>query len=487
MLVENGTRYTVPLLINGEEVISTTTFDVTSPASHQFLWKSSSATSAHVDSALATAAAAFPAWSKSKPAQRRTIFMKAADLLQQREDELKRYMTDETGGIDPFTGFNIFTAAELMRDVAGRSSNIMGHVPMCQDEGTGALVLKEPYGVILGIAPWNAPYILGLRAVIYAIAAGNTCILKGSELCPRAFYSIGRVLADAGLPAGVLNVIYTTRDESPAATTQLINSPAIKKINFTGSTAIGSIIASMAGKALKPCLMELGGKASSIVLDDADVELAAFQCALGAFLHGGQVCMATERILVHKDILPAFKPAFQTALAKVFPDHAPAPVLVQSPTVEKNKRLVGDAIAGGASILYGDHQKRETHPETGAFSHTRMRPIVVEGVKPEMDLYHEESFGPTVSLIEVHSEEDALVIANDTAYGLTSAVFSKDLARALRIAKRIESGAVHINTMSIHDEATLPHGGAKSSGWGRFNGQWGVDEFLRLKTITYKE
>ncbi|KAK8169165.1 aldehyde dehydrogenase domain-containing protein [Phyllosticta citrichinensis] len=413
--------------------------------------------------------------------------MKAADLLQQREDELKGYMADETGGTDPFTGFNIFTAAELMRDVAGRCSNIMGHVPICQDEGTSALVLKEPYGVILGIAPWNAPYILGFRAVIYAIAAGNTCILKGSELSPRVFYSIGRVLADAGLPAGVLNVIYTTRSESPGATNQLINSPAIKKINFTGSTTIGSIIASTAGKALKPCLMELGGKASSIVLDDADVELAAFQCALGAFLHGGQVCMATERILVHKDILPAFKPAFQTALAKVFPDHAPAPVLVQGPTVEKNKRLIEDAIAGGANILYGDHQKPEFHPETGAASHTRMRPIVVEGVKPEMALYHEESFGPTVSLIEVQSEEDALIIANDTAYGLTSAVFTKDLARALRVAKRIESGAVHINSMSIHDEATLPHGGMKSSGWGRFNGQWGVEEFLRLKTVTYKE
>ncbi|KAK8250938.1 Aldehyde/histidinol dehydrogenase [Phyllosticta capitalensis] len=487
MVAENGTHYTVPLLINGEEVISGTTFDVTSPASHNVLWESSSATSAHVDSALSAAAAAFPVWAKSKPVQRRTILMKAADLLQQREDELKGYMADETGGTDPFTGFNIFTAAELLRDVAGRCSNIMGHVPICQDEGTSALVLKEPYGVVLGIAPWNAPYILGFRSVLYAIAAGNTCILKGSELSPRAFFSIGRVFADAGLPAGVLNVLYTTRQESPAATNQLINSPAVKKINFTGSTAIGSIIASTAGKALKPCLMELGGKASAIVLDDADVELAAFQCALGSFLHGGQVCMSTERILVHKDILPAFKPALQSALAKVFPDHAPAPVLVQSPTVEKNRRLIDNAVAGGASVLHGDHKKEELHPETGTISQTRMRPIVVEGVKPEMDLYHEESFGPTVSLIEVHSEEDALIIANDTAYGLTSAVFTKDLARAFRVAKKIESGAVHINSMSIHDEATLPHGGMKSSGWGRFNGSWGIEEFLRLKTITYKE
>lgn len=214
----------------------------------------------------------------------------------------------------------------------------------------------------------------------------------------------------------------------------------IKKVNFTGSTNVGSIIAAAAGKALKPCLMELGGKSSAIVLDDADIELAATQCALGAFLHSGQICMSTERILVHKSVTDKFRPALQRFLGNFQPDHGPSPVVVQSAAVEKNKRLIADAVSKGAEVVHGDHTSEEKHPETGEISRTRLRPIVVQGVKEGMDLYHEESFGPSVSLIEVESEEEAVRIANDTEYGLTSAVFTKDLGRALRVARKIESG-----------------------------------------------
>lgn len=284
----------------------------------------------------------------------------------------------------------------------------------------------------------NAPYILGVRSVLYAIAAGNATVLKGSELSPRCYYNIGRIFTEAGLPDGVLNVLYTTRDDSPAVTSQLINSPVIKKVNFTGSTAIGSIIAATAGKALKPCLMELGGKASAIVLDDADIETAATQCALGAFVHSGQVCMSTERILVHKSIIDKFRPALKGFLEHF--DAGPAPIVVQGVAIEKNRKLVEDAVTKGAKVVHGDHKSQEKHPETGEISATRLRPIVVEGVKEEMDLYHQESFGPSVSLIEIESEEEAIRIANDTEYGLTSAVFTKDLGRALRIAKQIEAG-----------------------------------------------
>ncbi|KAF2090213.1 aldehyde dehydrogenase [Saccharata proteae CBS 121410] len=492
MPAENGANgaadgYVVPLLINGQDVTTENTFPVESPVSHSTIWTSSSASASDTDAAIAAASAAFPSWARSKPRERRAILLKAADLLEQRKDEYSGYMSQEMGAGEIFTGFNNSTAAELIRDVAGRTAAIMGSIPICQDEGTSALVLKEPFGVVLAIAPWNAPYILGIRSVLYALAAGNTCILKGSELAPRCFHSIGRLFLDAGLPPGCLNIIYTTRSESGPITTRLVAAPAVRKINFTGSTAVGAIIASLAGQHLKPCLMELGGKAAAIVLDDADVSVAAMQCAVGAFLNSGQVCMSTERIVVTSGVVNAFRDALKEAIAKFSPDHHAPPVLVQSAGVERNRRLVGQAVEKGARVLHGDHEREELHPETKEASTTRMRPIVVDGVSKDMDLYHEESFGPSVSLIEVRDEEEAVSVANDTDYGLTSAVFTTDLARALRVAKRIESGAVHINSMSVHDEATLPHGGVKKSGWGRFNAQWGIEEFLKTKTITFKD
>ncbi|KAJ7226793.1 Aldehyde/histidinol dehydrogenase [Mycena pura] len=479
--------FTVPLLINGEEKVSASTFPLISPLSHKTLWSSSCASSSDADAAVASASAAFPTWAKTKPAVRRTILLKAADLFEERAAELMDVLIQETGAPEPYAAFNVTTITGTIRDAAGRCSAITGSIPICQAEGMSALVLREPYGVVLGMAPWNAPYILGTRAFLFPIAAGNTCVLKGSEFSPRSFHLIGRIFTDAGLPPGVLNILYTTREESPAIATQLINAPAIKKVNFTGSTAIGRIIASTAGRALKPCLLELGGKAPAIVLDDADVELAAMQCTLGAFIHAGQVCMSTERIIVHRDVIDAFRPALLRAIAGFAAADGPAAVLVQGPAVVRNRALVADALSKGATLLHGDHTTEEKHPETGKPSATRMRPLVVEGVTPEMSLYHEESFGPSVSVIVVSSDEEAIAVANDTDYGLNGAVFTRDLARGLRVAKRLDCGNVHINQMTVHDEAVLPHGGMKGSGWGRFNGQWGFDEFLQYKTITFQE
>lgn len=433
--------YTVPLLIAGKEVTTSTTFPVISPSSHKEIWTSSSASLDEVASAISAAQSAFPAWSKTKPSARRDIFLKAADIFQSRADELGKYMMEETGAEAGFSGgFNVPLAAEMMRDVAGRVSTVMGHIPTCAQEGTAALVVKEPFGVVLGIAPWNAPYILGIRAVLYALAGGNTCILKGSELSPRCFWAIGTVLNEAGLPAGALNVLYHRPQDAAQITTALIENPAIKKVNFTGSTAVGRIIAQTAGKNLKPVLMELGGKASAIVLDDADLKKAATQCALGAFLHSGQICMATERILVHKNIKPQFIEAFKGAAEGIFGGEKPAPVLVQSAGVDKNKRLISEAVKAGAKVVHGDHEKDEPHPETKETSKTRMRPIIVDGVKKDMELFYTESFGPSVSVIEVESEEEAIAIANDTEYGLSGAVFTENLARGIKVAKQIESG-----------------------------------------------
>ncbi|KAF2875854.1 aldehyde dehydrogenase domain-containing protein [Massariosphaeria phaeospora] len=479
--------YTVPLLINGKETTTTATFPVVSPSSHKTIWNASSASLDDVHAAISAAQDAFPAWSKTRPAARRTILLKAADIFESHADEYGKYMEDETGAQSAFAGgFNVPFAIEMIRDVAGRISSVMGSIPACADETTSALVIKEPYGVVLGIAPWNAPYILGVRAILFALATGNTCILKGSELSPRCFWAIGSVLSEAGVPAGAINVLYHRPEDAAQITTALIEHPAIKKVNFTGSTAVGRIIAQTAGKNLKPVLMELGGKASAIVLEDADLNKAATQCAVGAFLHAGQVCMATERIIVRKEIKAQFLDAFKGAAEGIFGGDKPAPVLVQSAGVDKNKRLVAAAVQAGAQLVHGDHEKDEAHPETKELSNTRMRPIIVDGVTKNMELFHTESFGPSVSVIEVASDEEAINIANDTDYGLTGAVFTENLARGFRVARQIESGAIHINAMTIHDETNLPHGGMKLSGWGRFNGSWGMDEFLRTKTITYQ-
>ena len=458
MTTNGSTSGPVPLWIGGKETTTQTTFSVSSPSSGDHLWPSSSASVKEATAAVDAAQQAFKTWRRTKPAEIRKILLRAADIFEARQEELSGYMMQETGALAPFTGFNVVTTVENLRDVAGRAANIMGAIPQTGTPGQAALIFKEPYGVILGIAPWNAPFILGVRAFLYAIAAGNTVVLKGSELSPRTFWALGSVMKEAGLPDGVLSVIYHRPEDAVDVTNMLIEHPAVKKVNFTGSTGVGGIIASKAGKELKPVLMELGGKASAIVCEDANLEHAAFQVALGSFLHAGQICMATERILVNRKILDQFAEALKAASAKVYAPDADAPVLIAKGGVEKNHRLLSDASSKGASILYGDVGAKET-------SAHRIRPVIISDVKKEMEIFYTESFGPTVSLIAVESDEEAIEVANDTEYGLSGAVFTESLARGLRIAREIDSGAVHVNSMSVHDEAMLPHGGVKKSGW----------------------
>ena len=341
-------------------------------------------------------------------------------------------------------------------------------------------------------------------------------VLKGSEVSPRVMHAITSVFNDAGLPKGVLNLVSTNRANAPAVTEALIAHPSVKKINFTGSTAIGRIVGKLAGQYLKPIVLELGGKAPAIVWDDANLDLAAEQCSSGAFLNSGQICskyivylifvtylslyqfsifanrdsemapsiatltldiiVSTERIIVPKKISEAFQSKLRETVSKKW---SGAQVHISPQAVEKNKRLVQDAASKGASVLYGQIDGEES-------TNTHLKPVIVTGITPKMEIYKEESFGATVSLLEVESEEEALRIANDTEYGLSSAVFTEDLRTGFRFAKNIETGAVHINNMSVHDEAALPHGGAKASGYGRFNASAGLEEYFRTKTVTWR-
>jgi len=439
-----------PLLISNKPHPTTNSFPVYSPGTGALVHHFSSASIADTDAAIASAQAAYPAWKALAPGKKRDIFLKAAEIMDTRREELTRYMVDETGAAPGWAAFNLNLASEILRDVAGRISSIAGSIPQTAREGVSALVYKEPYGVILAIAPWNAPYILGIRGIAYPLAAGNTAILKAPEFSPMCSYGIVSSLHQAGLPPGVLNLLAHHPADAPAITKHLIQSPVIKKVNFTGSTTVGKIIAELAGRNLKPILLELGGKAPAIVWEDADLELAAQECAVGSFLHSGQICMSTERIIVHEKVAAEFEANFKKAAAGFAPEGTEPPILINSASVSKNQRLLKDAVEKGATILHGDHKGGEG---------TKMMPVVVKGTDKSMDLYYTESFGPTVSVMTVNSEEEALELANDTEYGLAAAVFTKDLQRGLRMARAIESGAVHINGMTVHDETALPHGG----------------------------
>ncbi|KAJ5934374.1 hypothetical protein N7466_003921 [Penicillium verhagenii] len=469
-----------PLIINGESVVTDIKFEVHAPATGALSGYCAGVSVEDAQRAVDTAQAAFPAWSKTQAYDRRDILLRAADIMASRKEELIAYQQEETGAGRPFSEHTFNMGVSFIKDFAARISTIEGIVPNVTRPGEGAMVYKEPYGVILSIAPWNAPFILGTRAVALPLAAGNTVVLKGSELSPKCFWAIGDIFRQAGLPAGCLNVIYHQVADAAAVTNALIAHPAVRKVNFTGSTMVGSIIASTAGKYIKPVLLELGGKASAIVLDDADLDKAAMKCAIGSFMHSGQICMSTERIVVQRSIADEFKTKLAATAEKIFGKEAPALGLVNAAAVAKNKRLVSDAVARGANILFGDASANES-------SATSMRPIIVADVKKEMDMYATESFGPTVSLMVVDTEDEAIAQANDTEYGLTSAVFTNNLFRGLRVAKQIESGAVHINSLTVHDEPVLPHGGWKSSGFGRFGGVAGYDEFLQTKTVTWTE
>ncbi|TVY16495.1 Vanillin dehydrogenase [Lachnellula arida] len=471
--------YNVPLIINGLEVHTDVKLDISDPTSGKLLWHSSAASAKEVSEAINAAKAAFPSWSNTNAIVKRGILLAAADIFDKKEAELSSIVKSESGCPDIWTDAVTQPAGTgLIRDVAGRITTITSTAPTMRDENAHAIVYKEPYGVVLAIAPWNAPYYLGIRAIIFALATGNTVIMKGSELSPRTFWFIASVFQEAGLPNGVLNFLAIRREDAAGLTKAIIEHEAIRKVSFTGSSNTGRIIATLCGQNLKPCILELGGKAGAIVLDDAEIQNAAVQCALGSFLYAGQVCMATERIIVHKAIAPAFSTAFVAAIGQVFPADGPAPVLISSAGAARTRTLVDDALSKGAKFFTGNLDTQE-------ISLAHIRPIVLEGVDSSMDIYHQESFGPVVSFIVVENEEEAIKVANDTEYGLAASVFTQNLETGLRVARKIESGAIHINKMTIFDDPNVPHGGVKSSGYGRFNGDVGMNEFLKTKGVTW--
>jgi acyl-CoA reductase-like NAD-dependent aldehyde dehydrogenase len=470
----------VKLLIAGRLVPAAggATFERRNPVSGALVSRAAAAQVADASAAADAAAAAFPAWSALNPAARRAKLNKAADLLEARAEQIALAVRDETGATAGWGHFNVHFAASLLREAAAMTTQMGGEVIPSDVPGSLAMAYRQPAGVVLGIAPWNAPIILGVRAVAMPLACGNTVILKSSEVCPASHAMIGSVLEEADLGAGVVNVISTEVKDAESVAEALIAHPAVRRVNFTGSTRVGRILAQIAARHLKPILLELGGKAPLIVLADADIDAAVDATVFGAYANAGQICMSTERVIIERGVADAFASKLVKRVAALpvgNPNEGEFVIgsVVGPGTVERVKRLVAEAEKRGAKLLVG-----------GSADGTIMHGIVVDHVTPEMALFREESFGPQVSITRVDSVDEAVRLANDTDYGLSAAVFTRDLARGLAIARRIESGICHVNGPTVHDEAQMPFGGVKASGHGRFGGRAGIDAFTELRWIT---
>jgi acyl-CoA reductase-like NAD-dependent aldehyde dehydrogenase len=374
--------------------------------------------------------------------------------------------------------FNCSLAAGMLREAAAQAYGLIGEVIPSDVPGLLAMGVRQPAGVVCGIAPWNAPVILGTRAVATPLAYGNTVVLKASEECPRTHAAIASALEDAGMPPGVVNLIVNEPADAAEVVEALIAHPAVRRINFTGSTRVGRIIAEKAGAHLKRVLLELGGKAPLIVLPDADLDAAAAAANFGAFMHQGQICMSTERIVADQSVVGDFaRKLAERAGALVVgdprdPETQIGPV-VNEGSLRRISELVEDARGKGAEVLAG-----------GSADGLLFAPTVLSGVTPEMRIYGEESFGPVVSIVPVDGVDEAVRVANDTDYGLSAAVFGQDVPRAFDVARRIESGICHVNGTTVHDEPQMPFGGVKASGFGRFGGRAALDEFTELRWIT---
>jgi acyl-CoA reductase-like NAD-dependent aldehyde dehydrogenase len=471
----------VKLLIGGRDCDASDkgSFKRLNPVTGEVASRAAAATLADADAACDAAAEAFPAWAATGPNERRKLLLKAADLLDERAPEFIGCGVAEAGSAPMWYGFNAMLAASMLREAASMTTQVAGEVIPSDVPGLMAMGIRQPAGVVLGIAPWNAPVILGVRAIAMPLACGNTVVLKSSENCPALHRLIGTVLQEAGLPSGVVNVISNAPKDAPAIVERLIAHPAVRRVNFTGSTHVGRIIAQQAAKHLKPALLELGGKNPLVILDDADLDEAVQAAAFGSFFNQGQICMSTDRIIVRQEIADEFVARF-TEKARAMPAGKPGEegavlaAMVDPKSAERVAAMVQDAIDKGALVTTG-----ETSVEGSI-----MQPAVIDRVKPEMLLYQEESFGPVVTVLRVDSDDEAVRLANDSDYGLSAAVFSRDVPRAMEVAKRIQSGICHINSSTVADEAQMPFGGVKGSGYGRFGGKAAIDEFTDLRWIT---
>ncbi len=470
------------LLIGGEEVSARggRTVDDVNPFTGGIMATVAASSPDDVTKAVDEASRAFPSWSVSAPSERRRIFLKAADLMESKAESLASILTSETGGTFGWGMFNAGFAVAILREAAAATTGPLGQVLATDTPRALSLSLRQPSGVVAAFAPWNAPFILGIRSIAIAIAMGNTVVMKPSEQAPLAS---GLLLADifgeAGLPAGVCNVVTNAPSDAGEIAEVLISDPRVAKVSFTGSTKIGRVIGVLAAQNLKPAVLELGGKNSLIVLDDADLDYAVSAVAFATYMNSGQICMCADRIIVHKDVAGEFLNRLgEKANSLTFGDpkdpHTVVGPLISSQAAERVATLVDEAVSSGSKLVAGGGKAQ------GAV----YAPTVLAGVGRDQRIVTEEIFGPVCTVDVVDNEEEAIALANSTRYGLTAGILTENIGRGFEIAKQLRTGIVHVNDQSVDDEAQAPFGGIGDSGYGRFGGQAGVEAFTTTRWVT---
>jgi len=433
-----------------------------------------------VRAAVDAAESAFTEWAALAPFVRRKIFLDAADLMERRGEQAVELMAAETGATRGWALFNVAVAANVLREAAAALSAPLGDVLTTQEPGGLSLAVREPLGVVAAFAPWNAPIILGTRAVVAPLAAGNTVVAKASEDAPIACgLFVADVLRDAGLPDGVLGVITNDRQDAAVIAETLIADPRVRAVDFTGSTGVGRIIGALAARHLKPAVLELGGKNSVIVLEDADLDHAVNAAAFAAFMNSGQICMCADRILVHASLAEEFTRRFTAKIAGLPAGDPVLPATVIGPLVDEAaaQRVAGmveDAVGKGARVLVGGGAPEGAlHPAT-----------VLTDVPVDASLHHAEVFGPVVAITVFADDDEAVALANDTEHGLSCGILTDNGTHGLKVARRIRTGIVHVNDQSVADEPQAPFGGFAASGYGRFGGRWGIESFSNTRWLT---
>ena len=467
--------------IGGQWAGSDQLFDDLDPYRGTVMARIPAGTRADAARAIDAAAAAFPSWAELPPAEKQTLFLRAADIVERREDEIKELLATETGCAGGFAHFQVLTATRLLRQAANWGYLPAGEVIRSDIPGTFALALRKPIGVVAGISPWNGAHVLAWRTVVNPLAFGNTVVLKPSEEAPiSAGLLVADIMAEAGFPDGTINVITHAPGEAVPIADEFFERPEVRCINFTGSSATGRILAERAGRALKRCVLELGGYNPLIVLADADLDYAVDATAFAAFFHSGQICMNARKVLVERSIYDTFVDRL-TARAKALPIGDPAVPgtiigpLINATAVDRVTQEVSDAVAAGATVLTGGQADGPCY-----------QPTVLADVPAGARIHEEETFGPVLVAQPVETAEEAVAVANATRYGLSAGLITGDNQRGFNLARQIDSGVVHVNDQTVADEPQLPLGGVKDSGWGR-SGPASMADFTEVQWITTRD
>lgn len=429
-----------------------------------------------VDAAYRAADDARHGWREMNAYQRRTVFEKAVAYVEAHHDEIVTMIREEVGGTALKANFEIGLVIDLLKEAGTFPLRMEGKIMPSPIPDRENYLFREPLGVVGVISPFNFPFFLSMKPVATALGAGNAVVLKPHEdTAVTGGTLLGRIFEAAGLPAGVLNVVLT---DIPTIGDGFVEHPVPRAIVFTGSNSVGARVAEAAGRTLKKVLLELGGNNAFIVLDDADLDLAVDAAVFSRFTHQGQICMSANRVLVQRGIRKAFEERYVAKVETLTVGDPGSPETIIGPVINERQAanlggLVRRALDGGARALV-----------KGEVDGNLVHPTVLTDVTSDMEVARVEMFGPVVVLEEFETDEDAVRIANDSDFGLSGAVHTGDVERGMRIARKVETGMIHINDASIHDEPIIAFGGSKQSGFGRLNGQWSLDEFTEMKWIS---